>query len=189
MKDERFGNVDDVVFELNNTILHCIQAKASKTEKEMILSDFFKIPTKKNNSLLQKLYSSFIGLKKNFPNHLLRIEFVTNRVPSTSKRTLPKSENREISLASFYQYVWIPFKNNRISKEDILKDKINEQFIKKFSEHLRITSEELWEFFEHFNFKFSYLLIGSRTHYESQKIESYYNWYLKNKNNPEIKGL
>jgi len=189
LKDERFGNADDVVFELNNNILHCIQAKASKTEKEMILSDFFKIPTKKNNSLLQKLYSSYNGLRKNFPNYLLRIEFVTNRVPSTSTRTLPKSENREISLASFYQYIWIPFKNNRISKEDILKDKINEQFIEKFSDHLRITSDELWEFFGHFNFIFGYLPIGSRSHYESQTIESYYNWYLENKKNPEIKGL
>ena len=138
LKDERFGSADDIVFELNKNILHCIQAKGSRSYREITLNYLFRIPKGKKKSILQNLYESFINLKNYFKNYLPRIEFITSRFPSSSTRSLPKDDKHNISLASFIQQVWRPFKSGRISKEDILKDNLNEEFIEKFENILEL---------------------------------------------------
>jgi len=188
LKHEKFGNWDDIVFELNNNILHCIQTKASKTRDEITLGALFTIKTGKEFSLFQKLYSSYKILRKNFKEYQLKLELVTNKYPSSSTSGLPKERNKKISFSSFYREIWIPYKNNKITKEIILEDNINQQFLDRFSKHLGISNDELWNFLDHFNFNFGYMPTRARPIEEIKKIESFYTWFLITKKNPEKKG-
>lgn len=188
LKDERFGNLDDIVFELNSNILHCIQAKGSKSMEEFTIGNLLNIKKGKKFSLFQNLYNSFQILKKNFKGFHLKLELITNRFPSSSTRSLPKDGNKKISFSSFFREIWRPYKSNQITKEMILEDSINQQFIDKFSNHLNISNDELWEFLEHFNFNFAYLPSRARSIEELKNIEIFYNWFLLTKKNPEKKG-
>jgi len=188
LKDEKFASLDDIVFELNHNILHCIQAKGSKSVDEITIGYLFTRKKGKKFSLLEKLYNSYQILKKNFKDFHLKLEFVTNRNPSSSTSTLPKIGNRKINFSYFIREIWRPYKSNQVSKEIILRDKINQLFIDKFSDHLKISDNELWEFLEHFNFVFDYRPSRARTVEEFKEIETFYNWFLLTKKNPEKKG-
>ena len=189
LKDEKFGNADDIVFELNSNILHCIQAKGSKSHKEITIWDLFKTTEKKKLSLFQKLYNSFKKIKTSFKIYDFKIELITNRLPSSSESKLPKEGTKTISFSYFIREIWRPFKNNNLEREMILEENINQEFINIFSNRLKISEDELWEFFEHFNFLFNYKPKRVRNLEKFKKIEPYYNWYLITKKNPEKKGF
>jgi len=188
LKDERFGNIDDIVFEINNNILHCIQAKASRTSDEINLGFFINIKKNKIKSLFQGLYDSYEKLKKNFINYHIKVEFITNKFPSSSTRGLPKEGNRKISLASFIREIWRPYKNKKITKNEIISDRLYKKFIERLSEHLGISIDEIFEFFEHFDFIFNYIPNWNRSYDENKKIEEYFNWFLLTKKNPRRTG-
>jgi len=76
LKDDRFGNFDDIVFELNNNILHCIQAKGSKSYEEMTIWKLFEIKKNKKFSLFQKLYNSYKNLKTTFKKYSFKLELI-----------------------------------------------------------------------------------------------------------------
>lgn len=189
LKDDRFGNLDDIVFELNNNILHCIQAKGSKSSEEMTIWKLFDIKKNKKFSLFQKLYNSYKNLNSTFKNYSFKLELITNQFPSSSTSRLPKEGNKKIAFSSFIREIWRPYKSNQIEREEILKDKINQEFFNLFSEHLKISEDKLWEFFKDFDFKFNYKPRRARNDEEFKKIEAFYNWYLINKKNPERKGF
>jgi hypothetical protein len=189
LKDDRFGNFDDIVFELNNNILHCIQAKGSKSYEEMTIWKLFEIKKNKKFSLFQKLYNSYKNLKTTFKKYSFKLELITNQFPSSSTSKLPKEGNKSIRFSSFIREIWRPYKSNQIEREEILKDKINQEFINLFSDHLKISEDKLWEFFKDFDFKFDYKPRRARNDEEFKKIEAFYNWYLINKKNPERKGF
>ena len=189
LKDDRFGNADDIVFELNSNFLHCIQSKGSKSHKEITIGEWFNPHEKKKLSLIQKLYNSFKNMKTYFKKYDFKIELITNRFPSSSTTNLPKEGNRRMTFASFIREIWRPFKNNNLKRETILEDINNQKLITDFSNRLKISEDELWEFFEYFNFKFGYKPKRVRNLDKFRKIEKYYNWYLITKKNPEKKGF
>lgn len=189
LKDVRFGNLDDIVFELNNNILHCIQAKGSKSYEEMTVWKLFEIKKDKKLSLFQKLYNSYEKLKTTFREYSFNLELITNRFPSSSTQKLPKRGNKKISFSSFIREIWRPYKNNQLRREEILEDDINREFIDLFSNHLNISEDKLWEFFQYFDFKFDFRPRRARNAEEFKKIEDFYNWHLINKKNPQKRGF
>ena len=170
-------------------MVHCIQAKGSKSNREITIWDLFKTTEKKKLSLFQKLYNSFKKIKTSFKTYGVKIELITNRLPSSSKSKIPKDGTKAISFSFFIREIWRPFKNNNLKREMILEEIINQKFINIFSNHLKISEDELWEFFEHFNFSFNYKPKRVRNLEKFKKIEAYYNWYLITKKNPEKKGF
>lgn len=188
LKEAKFGNLDDIVFELNYNVLHCIQAKGSKSRDEMTIGDFLNIKTGEQYSLFQKFYDSYKKIKSNFKEYNLELEFITNRFPSSSTRSLPKKGKKKISLASFIREVWSPFKNDKITWEKILEDPINQQFLKMFSDNLNISDNELGDFLKSFNFIFGYIPFRARSLDKIRPLENFFMWFLKTKKDPERKG-
>lgn len=192
IKDDRFGNFDDMVFELNQTTLYCIQAKGSMQDKDITLGYFFTKEKKKDGtqkkSFLQNLYTSINLLKENFPRKVIKADIIFTLQPSTSKRYLPEKDGEKISFSFFIREIWNIYKQGNLTKEKILENELYRIFLKKFLDELNITFNELFEFFDNIDFVFNFKPRRAMSIEEFKRIEKFYSWYLNFKKNPINKG-
>ena len=59
LKDERFGNLDDIVFELNRKNILCIQARESGTDAEITVGYFINNGKNDKISLFKRFFNSY----------------------------------------------------------------------------------------------------------------------------------
>ncbi|MFW9998065.1 MAG: hypothetical protein ACFFD4_38840, partial [Candidatus Odinarchaeota archaeon] len=190
LKDERFGNVDDVVFEINDNTLCCYQVKESERDSQITLG-FFTSAEESGKSLLERFFESYQQIKGNFPNYQITIICTTNKSPSGTRQYTPRDNdnNRQIPLSQFIQEVWKPFKAGNLSQEAIMFDSLYRLWIEKFAESMNKSLNETWEFLEHFDIEFDVDLRRDMTNYEFLRYKESHDWFILNKTDPSRKGF